>query len=64
MSRNPYQNEGGKPRLKPSVFAFMDILGYQSLHREAEDSGTQADFLENLHGAFIGRAKLVGGESE
>ncbi|MCY4487135.1 MAG: hypothetical protein OXF11_08480 [Deltaproteobacteria bacterium] len=31
----------------------MDILGYQSLHQEAEDSGTQAEFLESLHGALL-----------
>lgn len=53
MLRNPYQNEGVKPRLKPSVFVFMDVLGYQSLHQEAEDSRTQAEFLESLHGALL-----------
>lgn len=52
MSRNPYQKEGASPRLRPSVFVFMDILGYQVLHKEAEVDGTQAEFLERLHGAL------------
>ena len=28
---NPYIDEGSQPRLRPSVVAFFDILGYQEL---------------------------------
>ena len=41
----------------------MDILGYQSLHEEAEVSGTQAEFLESLHGALSDGRKWLEGRT-
>lgn len=52
MTDNPYTRENGKPTHLPSVFAFIDILGYVQLVEEAEASGTQQQFLEKAHGAL------------
>jgi len=52
ISRNPYIGKDGAPTLLPSVFVFMDILGYSDLVLDAERSGTQQSLLEQLHGAL------------
>ena len=52
MTDNPYTRESEKPTHLPSVFAFIDILGYAQLVEEAEASGTQQQFLEKVHGAL------------
>ena len=49
MSRNPYQNEGKSPQIRPSVVAFIDILGYMDLISSAEKSDTQNEVLKRLH---------------
>ncbi len=48
-SRNPYWDESEVPQLKPSVVAFVDILGYQDIVQEAEGNGTGQQLLEKLH---------------
>ncbi len=52
MTDNPYATENGNPTHLPSVFAFIDILGYAQLVDEAEASGKQQQFLEEVHGAL------------
>ncbi|MBI4968411.1 MAG: hypothetical protein HZC25_09870 [Rhodospirillales bacterium] len=52
MSRNPYLNESSAPNLQLSAFAFIDILGYSDLIREAEESGQQQALLERIHSAL------------
>jgi hypothetical protein len=51
--RNPYINDGGQPQLRASVVAFVDILGYQALIREAHQRGTAQSLLIQLHEALI-----------
>lgn len=50
-SRNPYVGKGG-PKLKHSVVAFIDILGYADLVRESRASNTDAQLLSKLHRAL------------
>lgn len=52
MSRNPYERDGQSPRMQHSVFAFVDMLGYQDLIDETKDQATQQDFLIQLHEAL------------
>ncbi len=47
--RNPYLDKSGVPQLKPSVVAFVDILGYQDIVQEAEGHGNGQQLLEKLH---------------
>jgi hypothetical protein len=47
--RNPYITEDGQPKLKASVVAFVDILGYQEIIREAHRMGTAQQLLIRLH---------------
>jgi hypothetical protein len=50
--RNPYVTDHGQPELKASVVAFVDILGYQALIREAHRNGTAQSLLTRLHKAL------------
>jgi hypothetical protein len=52
MSRNPYVTDGQPPRLRESVFVFMDILGYSDLMEKAKKSGNEQGELERLHEAL------------
>lgn len=52
MSRNPYHKDETPPTLRPSVFAFMDILGYTDLVVVAERTGKSEDTLRRLHAAL------------
>ncbi len=47
--RNPYITVDGQPELKASVVAFVDILGYQELIRDAHRNGTAQLLLTRLH---------------
>lgn len=47
--KNPYTTENGRPELKASVVAFVDILGYQELIRNAHRNGTAQSLLIQLH---------------
>ena len=47
--RNPYLQDTGETLLRPSVVAFLDILGYRDMVLEAEKSGTGQQFLSLLH---------------
>jgi len=61
MSRNPYHVEGQPPKLRRSVFAFMDILAYSETMRRREREGTQQEELNRLHDALSsGRRWLEG----
>lgn len=53
MSRNPYHITGNSPQLRLSVFALMDILGYQDLINRSEQDGTEQRLLNELHEALI-----------
>ena len=50
--RNPYLVDQSKATLRPSVFAFMDILGYTQLILDSEAQGTQQTTLHELHAAL------------
>ena len=50
MSRNPYHQAGQPPALQPSVFALVDILGYQDIMKNASDD--QQTLLIRLHEAL------------
>ena len=52
MSRNPYQVPRKKPSLRPSVFAFVDILGYMDLVQSSTARGQQEATLRTLHAAL------------
>ena len=47
--KNPYITKNGEPKLKASVVAFVDILGYQELIRDAHSNGTAQSLLVRLH---------------
>lgn len=49
MSRNPYHASDGTPKLRNSVFVFMDILGYREMIEASEKDGTSQNFLIKLH---------------
>ena len=49
VSRNPYERDGQPPRLQHSVFAFVDILGYQDLICGTQGQESQQDLLGQLH---------------
>ena len=63
MSTNPYVSEDSKPTLLPSVFAFIDILGYNALTNEAKSSGTQQQFLERVYAALSDGRKWLDHET-
>jgi len=46
--RNPYLDDDGKPILRRSVVAFIDVLGYEDMVLESETSGHPHDFLVHL----------------
>ena len=48
---NPYEREGEPPTLQQSVFAFVDILGYQQLV-QGQDELEQQALLVKLHKAL------------
>ena len=52
VSRNPYRRNGGPPRLRRSVFTYVDILGYRRLIETAQERTDQQGLLERLHGAL------------
>lgn len=52
MSRNPYHHDGQAPTLVPSVFSFMDILGYTDLIKTSERDGTSEQTLQRIHSAL------------
>jgi hypothetical protein len=49
-SGNPYI--GRKPKLKPSVVAYVDIVGYKQLVEKAYKKGKAEEFLKKLHHAL------------
>lgn len=51
--RNPYISESGKPELRQSVVAFLDILGYKHMIRSANESKRSQEFLANLHETLV-----------
>ncbi len=50
--RNPYIDKEGNPVLHYSVVAFVDILGYSELVKEAESQGKSLEFLMNIYDAI------------
>ncbi len=56
---NPYVVDDQEPRTKPSVFAFLDILGYRAMVVAAAKDGTSDELLSRLHDALTrGRVLL------
>jgi hypothetical protein len=47
--RNPYLQKSQKPILKPSVVAFIDILGYKNTVLDADEEGNSLRLLSKLH---------------
>ncbi len=45
---NPYASENGKPELQNSVVAFVDLLGYQQLIRDAHANSTATEKVSGL----------------
>jgi hypothetical protein len=52
FSRNPYHSFNKPPTLRPSVVAFIDLLGYIDLITTSEKEGTQEQLLQTLHHAL------------
>ena len=52
MSRNPYIVDNQSPIPRNSVFAFVDILGYQDLINDIQGTTEQQNFLIRLHDAL------------
>lgn len=64
-NRNPYIKENGEPALRRSVVAFVDILGYQKMVLEAENTGRSYEFLLTIHRALSeSLGHLIGGIGE
>lgn len=61
---NPYVSDQGLPELKASVVAFVDILGYQALTREAQRNGTAQLLLTKLHEALSEATRHLSPPSE
>lgn len=51
-SRNPYVDTDGTPKLRRSVVAFIDILGYTDLVKSASSRKDSQDSLARLHKAL------------
>lgn len=51
--RNPYRTDDGQPKLKSSVVAFVDILGYKDLTRKAHEDGKSSELLIRLHQTLL-----------
>jgi len=49
---NPYQDEHGKPRIRTSLTAFLDILGFAEAIRKAASEGRQQAHLDILKAAL------------
>lgn len=62
--KNPYITEDGRPELKRSVVAFVDILGYQELIREAHCNWTSQSLLERLHKSLSEASRRLNGLDE
>jgi hypothetical protein len=54
MSRNPYHIGNSEPSLRPSVFAYFDILGYVDFVHDAYATGAQAQALAKVYSAVTG----------
>lgn len=50
--RNPYKDTNDQPLLRLSVVAFVDILGYSEMVKEAERQGKSYDFLVRIRDAI------------
>lgn len=50
--QNPYRDESGGARIRRSVVAFIDILGYQEKVKKAVREGEEELLLKNLRSAF------------
>ena len=62
MSRNPYKKDSKPPVPCISVFAFVDILGYQDLIDTTQGQTEQLELLTKLHNVLsCSRAWLDGG---
>ena len=51
-TRNPYIRDGCPPKLRRSVFAFVDILGYKDLVKRTKERADQEALLLRLHNAL------------
>jgi hypothetical protein len=61
ISRNPYHGPKNAQRLRPSVLALIDILGYSELIEEAERQNRQEEVFNELYQALLhGRNGLEG----
>ncbi len=47
--RNPYIDKSGKPLMRSSVVAYMDIIGYKQIITKAGERDESQDFLDHLH---------------
>ena len=52
MSRNPYQVAERPPNLRPSVLAYMDVVGYASFSQPAYKQGAQQEALAKINSAL------------
>jgi len=52
-SRNPYVDDDSGPKLKPSVVAFIDILGYRELVNSAANREESQQILDRLHASLL-----------
>jgi hypothetical protein len=59
MSRNPYHDGDDEPKLRRSVFVFMDILGYREMIRQSERDGTEQEIHRALHRALASARKVL-----
>ncbi|HQR06475.1 MAG TPA: hypothetical protein PLN21_06620 [Gemmatales bacterium] len=51
-TRNPYINDDGKPTLKKSVVAFIDILGFKDLSKGVANQADSGELLQTVHSAL------------
>lgn len=59
MTKNPYIQSDGPPKMVPSFVCYADILGYSQLSKEALRSGKGAQFLNRLRHALSGGYERV-----
>lgn len=63
VSRNPYHGSKHEPRLRLSVFALIDILGYSELIRQAEANNEQEQLFNHLYSALLHGRNGIEGKS-
>lgn len=64
MTKNPYIQSDGPPKMVPSFVCYADILGYSQISKDALRSGNGAQFLNRLRHALSSSYERVRARSQ